>query len=320
MTPGQTTTWPWTGTPASSRARSQRRLVAPRRLRSISDRTSGSVAWMRHVERRQALGDHPLEVGLGEPGQRGEVPVEEGQAVVVVLLVEAAAQPRRELVDEAELAVVVAGAHGVEDGRRRPRRPTARPPPFWTSMVRSRPPRDTSRLEVGVVGQEPVADDVAGGLAVEGHAPRRRGRNPAAGRPANRARQRRSGERTRRHRLRSGGTDSLDRWPVDRVLLAAPRGFCAGVEMAIKALAWMVRAFEPPVYCYHEIVHNQRVVERFRGPRRGVRRRHRRGARRAGRSCCRPTARPPRWSPPPGPTAATWSTPSARWSPRSTTR
>jgi 4-hydroxy-3-methylbut-2-en-1-yl diphosphate reductase len=51
---------------------------------------------------------------------------------------------------------------------------------------------------------------------------------------------------------------------VDRVLLAAPRGFCAGVEMAIKALAWMVRAFEPPVYCYHEIVHNQVVVDRFR--------------------------------------------------------
>lgn len=34
--------------------------------------------------------------------------------------------------------------------------------------------------------------------------------------------------------------------------------------MAIKALAWMVRSFEPPVYCYHEIVHNQRVVDRFR--------------------------------------------------------
>src|SRR5262249_12675645 len=51
---------------------------------------------------------------------------------------------------------------------------------------------------------------------------------------------------------------------VDRVLLASPRGFCAGVEMAIKALAWMVRAFEPPVYCYHEIVHNQLVVDRFR--------------------------------------------------------
>jgi 4-hydroxy-3-methylbut-2-enyl diphosphate reductase len=51
---------------------------------------------------------------------------------------------------------------------------------------------------------------------------------------------------------------------VDRVLLCAPRGFCAGVEMAIKALAWMVRAFEPPVYCYHEIVHNRLVVDRFR--------------------------------------------------------
>jgi 4-hydroxy-3-methylbut-2-en-1-yl diphosphate reductase len=51
---------------------------------------------------------------------------------------------------------------------------------------------------------------------------------------------------------------------VDQVLLAAPRGFCAGVEMAIKALAWMVRVFEPPVYCYHEIVHNRIVVDRFR--------------------------------------------------------
>ncbi len=55
---------------------------------------------------------------------------------------------------------------------------------------------------------------------------------------------------------------------VERVLLAEPRGFCAGVEMAIKALGWMVRAFEPPVYCYHEIVHNRIVVERFE--RRGV--------------------------------------------------
>src|SRR5438874_4838190 len=34
--------------------------------------------------------------------------------------------------------------------------------------------------------------------------------------------------------------------------------------MAIKALAWMVRVFEPPGYCYHEIVHNQLVVDRFR--------------------------------------------------------
>jgi 4-hydroxy-3-methylbut-2-en-1-yl diphosphate reductase len=66
-------------------------------------------------------------------------------------------------------------------------------------------------------------------------------------------------------------TDSLGSVPptdddssVELVLLAAPRGFCAGVEMAIKALAWMVRSFAPPVYCYHEIVHNKIVVDRFR--------------------------------------------------------
>ena len=51
-------------------------------------------------------------------------------------------------------------------------------------------------------------------------------------------------------------------------MLAEPRGFCAGVEKAIKALGWMVRVFEPPVYCYHEIVHNRFVVDRFRA--RGV--------------------------------------------------
>ncbi len=48
-----------------------------------------------------------------------------------------------------------------------------------------------------------------------------------------------------------------------KVLLAEPRGFCAGVEMAIKALTWMVQVFEPPVYCYHEIVHNAAVVNAF---------------------------------------------------------
>jgi 4-hydroxy-3-methylbut-2-enyl diphosphate reductase len=51
---------------------------------------------------------------------------------------------------------------------------------------------------------------------------------------------------------------------VDKVVLAAPRGFCAGVEKAIKALDWMTRVFEPPVFCYHEIVHNRFVVDHFR--------------------------------------------------------
>lgn len=50
---------------------------------------------------------------------------------------------------------------------------------------------------------------------------------------------------------------------ADKVILAEPRGFCAGVEMAIKALTWMIQVFEGPVYCFHEIVHNADVVAAF---------------------------------------------------------
>ena len=50
---------------------------------------------------------------------------------------------------------------------------------------------------------------------------------------------------------------------ADRVLLVEPRGFCAGVEMAIKALALTVLRFGSPVYCVHQVVHNERVVRRF---------------------------------------------------------
>ena len=68
-------------------------------------------------ERAQPLGEDALRVELGETGQRGEVPVEEGQAVVVVLEVQAPPHPLGQLVDEAERTMVVAGADPVEDGR-----------------------------------------------------------------------------------------------------------------------------------------------------------------------------------------------------------
>ena len=48
------------------------------------------------------------------------------------------------------------------------------------------------------------------------------------------------------------------------VILANPRGFCAGVNMAIEALETALTAFGTPLYVYHEIVHNRPVVERFR--------------------------------------------------------
>lgn len=49
-----------------------------------------------------------------------------------------------------------------------------------------------------------------------------------------------------------------------RVILASPRGFCAGVNMAIESLDLALRAFGVPVYVFHEIVHNRYVVESFR--------------------------------------------------------
>jgi 4-hydroxy-3-methylbut-2-enyl diphosphate reductase len=49
-----------------------------------------------------------------------------------------------------------------------------------------------------------------------------------------------------------------------RVLLASPRGFCAGVNMAIDSLELALKAFGAPIYVYHEIVHNRHVVEHFR--------------------------------------------------------
>jgi 4-hydroxy-3-methylbut-2-enyl diphosphate reductase len=49
-----------------------------------------------------------------------------------------------------------------------------------------------------------------------------------------------------------------------RIILAAPRGFCAGVNMAIDSLSLALKAFGAPIYVYHEIVHNQYVVRTFR--------------------------------------------------------
>ena len=48
-----------------------------------------------------------------------------------------------------------------------------------------------------------------------------------------------------------------------QILLASPRGFCAGVNMAIECLDEAIRMFGPNIYVFHEIVHNRYVVERF---------------------------------------------------------
>ena len=51
---------------------------------------------------------------------------------------------------------------------------------------------------------------------------------------------------------------------IVKILLASPRGFCAGVNMAIESLDLTLREFGSPVYVYHEIVHNRYVVESFK--------------------------------------------------------
>ena len=49
-----------------------------------------------------------------------------------------------------------------------------------------------------------------------------------------------------------------------KILLANPRGFCAGVNMAIDVVDQVLQLKGPPVYVFHEIVHNRHVVDGFR--------------------------------------------------------
>ena len=58
-----------------------------------------------------------------------------------------------------------------------------------------------------------------------------------------------------------GGAGAADRKPELRVVLAGPRGFCAGVDRAIRVVEEALRRYGKPVYVRHEIVHNRTVVE-----------------------------------------------------------
>ena len=49
-----------------------------------------------------------------------------------------------------------------------------------------------------------------------------------------------------------------------KILLAAPRGFCAGVDRAIEIVKKSIKKFGTPVYVRHEIVHNKHVVDNLK--------------------------------------------------------
>ena len=100
-----------------------------------------------------------------------------------------------------------------------------------------------------------------------------------------------------------------------KVILAQPRGFCAGVVRAIEIVERALEKYGPPVYVRHEIVHNKHVVESLKAkgavfveelsevPPNAVtifqraRRRQERRARSRARATCRCSTRPARWSP-----------------------
>jgi len=71
------------------------------------------------------------------------------------------------------------------------------------------------------------------------------------------------------HRKRLGWLQAIaymaSMQPPLHILIAAPRGFCAGVDRAITIVEKAIKLYGPPVYVRHEIVHNKFVVDRLRG-------------------------------------------------------
>ena len=53
--------------------------------------------------------------------------------------------------------------------------------------------------------------------------------------------------------------------PIRKIILANPRGFCAGVVRAIEVVERVLELLPPPIYVFHEIVHNSHVVQRLGG-------------------------------------------------------
>jgi 4-hydroxy-3-methylbut-2-enyl diphosphate reductase len=59
----------------------------------------------------------------------------------------------------------------------------------------------------------------------------------------------------------TGSVDRLYRVPLENILLAAPRGWCAGVERAVDIVERALDLYGPPIYVRKQIVHNRHVVE-----------------------------------------------------------
>ncbi|OGG30801.1 4-hydroxy-3-methylbut-2-enyl diphosphate reductase [Candidatus Gottesmanbacteria bacterium RIFCSPLOWO2_01_FULL_49_10] len=56
---------------------------------------------------------------------------------------------------------------------------------------------------------------------------------------------------------------SKSRDGLEKIIVAKPRGFCAGVERAVRTVDLLIEKYGPPLYVRHHIVHNDHVVKRF---------------------------------------------------------
>ena len=167
----------------------------------------------RNVERRQILGDDPLQVGFGKAGEGREISVQERQAVIVVFEVEASPHAFRQLVDETELTVVVAGAYAVEYSR--VHLDTEVLAVFFSNVeVELQTSAVDRQADLGVIGEHAVFDDVADRLTVDSRQQVANGNATRLGRAAGHN----SDNSSSRHRC-PRVVPAVTRWPVGTAFL-----------------------------------------------------------------------------------------------------
>ena len=210
------------------------------------------------------------------------------------------------------------------DGSRRPSSGTRLP-------GRRRPP---ALLEAGIPALDLIDFDYGPGPAPGAywHTPKDTIDNTSARRASRRSARRRWSRSPRSAEGVSTGCHGRRlpsrRWPrpprsrgaPKRVLLAAPRGYCAGVDRAVQTVEQALEIYGPPVYVRKEIVHNKHVVRGARQARRDLRRGGDRGARGRDGRVLRPRRGSERARQRRRPAACARSTRPVRWSPRSTSR
>ena len=119
-----------------------------------------------NMQRRNPLRDNSFEVQFGEPSERREIPVEKRKPIIVVFEIEGLPQVWRQLINEAELAMVVTGSDLVEQSR--VDLGAERFTGLFFDLERNLEPTTIDiQAEFTLVGKESIGDDVARHFAIE---------------------------------------------------------------------------------------------------------------------------------------------------------